>query len=52
MYYMSLKIFNELAEHIAELAEDKKLFISTLKKYLVDKSYLSLEELFNYRIRM
>jgi hypothetical protein len=33
-YYMSIKIFNELPEHIAELIEDKKRFTSTLKKVL------------------
>jgi hypothetical protein len=47
MYYTSIKIFNELPEHTAELVEDKKHFISTLKKYIVDKSYYSLEEFFN-----
>jgi hypothetical protein len=43
VYYMTIKIFNELPEYIAELVGDKKRFISTLKKYLVDKSYYSLE---------
>jgi hypothetical protein len=47
MYYTSIKIFNELPEHIAELVENKEHFISTLKKYLVDKSYCSLEKFFN-----
>jgi hypothetical protein len=47
MYYTSITIFNELPEHIAELVEDKKRFISTLKKYLVDKSFHSLEKFFN-----
>jgi hypothetical protein len=32
MYYTSIKIFNELPAHIPELVEDKKRFISTLKK--------------------
>jgi hypothetical protein len=44
VYNTSIKIFNELPEHIAELVGNKKCFISTLKKYLVDKSYCSLEE--------
>jgi hypothetical protein len=46
LYYMSIKIFNELPEHIAELVEDKKHFISTLRKYFVDKSYYSIEEFY------
>jgi hypothetical protein len=33
-------------EYIAELVGDKEYFISTLKQYLVNKSYYSLEEFF------
>jgi hypothetical protein len=32
LYYMIVKIFNELPEYFAELVVDKKHFMSTLKK--------------------
>ena len=37
---MSIKIFNELPEYIAELVVDKKCFISTLKKFLVTTTFI------------
>jgi len=39
LYSMFVEIFNELPECVAELVVDKKSFISTLKKYLVNKSF-------------
>jgi hypothetical protein len=42
---MSIKIFNELPEYIAELVVDKKCFMSTLKKCLVNTSVNSLRNL-------
>jgi hypothetical protein len=42
VYYMSVKIFNEIPEYSVESVEDKR-FISTLRKHLVNKSYYSLE---------
>jgi hypothetical protein len=50
VYYISTKIFNELPEYTAEIVGDKKHFISILKKYLVNKSYYSLEEVLNDQI--
>jgi hypothetical protein len=44
---MSIKIFNELPEYIADLVGDEMCFISTSKKYLVNKPYYSLEEFLN-----
>jgi hypothetical protein len=41
---MSIRIFTELSEYTAQLVGDKNRFISTLKKYLVNKSFYSLEE--------
>ena len=44
LYYMIVKIFNELPEYIAELVVNKKRFISTLKKYLVNISFYPIED--------
>jgi hypothetical protein len=44
---MSMQIFNKLSKYNAELAADKKCVKSTLKKYLVNKSFHSLEKLIN-----
>jgi len=44
LYYMIINIFNELPEYVAELVVDKNSFISTLKKYLVNKSFYSIED--------
>jgi len=46
--YMSIKIFNELHEYIAELAVDTKRFIATLKKNVVNRSCHTLEEFISY----
>jgi hypothetical protein len=45
VYYMHTEICNELPQYIAELLLDKKCFTSNLKKYFVNKSSYSLEEL-------
>jgi hypothetical protein len=50
VHYMSLKIFNELPEYIAELVGDKECFISALKMHVVNTSYYSLEEFLNDQI--
>jgi hypothetical protein len=42
---MSIKIFDELPEYIAELVVDKKFFISALKKCLFTTSFYSLRNL-------
>jgi len=47
VYNMSIRIFNKLPEHITNLAGNKKIFVSTLRQYLVSKSLYSLEEFLN-----
>jgi len=42
VYYISIKIFSELPEYVAGLVVNKKCFISTLKKYLVNTSFYLL----------
>jgi hypothetical protein len=47
MCCMSMKILNELPEYIAKLVMDMKHFTSTLKKYLANNFFHSLEEFVN-----
>jgi len=47
VYNMSIRIFNKLPEHVTNLAGNKKMFISTLRQYLVSKSLYFLEEFLN-----
>jgi len=47
VYYMSIRVFTKLPDCIAKLVENKKSFISTLRQYLVSKSFYSLEEFLN-----
>jgi len=47
VYYMSIRIFNKLPDCIARLAENKRSFLSTLRQYLVIKSFYTLEEFFD-----
>ena len=47
VYYMSIRIFNKLPDCIARLVENERSFISTLRQYLVSKSFYSLQEYFD-----
>jgi len=44
---MSIRIFHKLPDCIARVVENKRSFISTLRQYLVNKSYYSIEEFFD-----
>jgi hypothetical protein len=46
-YYTSVKVFNKLPKFIADLVLDKKRFIVSLEKYLIKKSFYSVEEFLN-----
>jgi hypothetical protein len=46
-YYTSIKVFNKLPKFIADLVLDKKHFIPSLEKYLIKKSFCSVEEFLN-----
>jgi hypothetical protein len=46
-YYTSIKAFNKLPKFIADLVLDKKHFIVSLEKYLIKKSFYSVEEFLN-----
>jgi abortive infection bacteriophage resistance protein len=48
VYNMSIRILNKLPEYIANLIGNKRIFIATLRQYLVKKkSFYSLEEFLN-----
>ena len=47
VYNMGIRIFKKLPEHIPNLARNKKIFITTLRQYLVSKSLYSLDEFLN-----
>jgi len=47
VYNMSIRVFNKLPEHVTNLAGNKKIFISTLRQYLVRKALCSLDEFLN-----
>jgi hypothetical protein len=47
VYYMSIKIFIKLPDHIRDSIGNKRNFISKLKQYLVNKSLYSLDEFMN-----
>jgi len=47
VYYMSIKIFNKLPDHITDSIENKRSFISRINQYLVNKCLYSLAEFKN-----
>jgi hypothetical protein len=47
VYFMSIKVFNKLPGFVADIVSDKTRFILTLKKYLIEKSFYSLEDFIN-----
>jgi hypothetical protein len=44
---MGIKIFSKLPGFIADIISEKKRFILILKKYLIEKSFYSLEDFIN-----
>jgi hypothetical protein len=46
-YFTSIKVFNKLPKFITDLVLDKKSFIVWLEKYLIKKSFYSVEEFLN-----
>jgi hypothetical protein len=47
VFFMSIKVFIKLPGFIADIVSDKKRFILTLRKYLIEKSFYSLEDIIN-----
>ena len=48
-YFTSIKVFNHLLEHIKILSNDMECFKSTLKRFLYQHSFCSIEEYFEYK---
>jgi len=48
VYYASIKIFNPLPASIAELAKDKKHFVSALKRFLIVELIYSSNKYLKY----
>jgi hypothetical protein len=52
VYYASIKIFNKLPVHTAQLVTDKKRFIIVLKGFLITEAFYSINEFFDYQDEM
>ena len=46
-YYTGIKIFNYLPAHIENVANETQVFKKTLKRFLLDNSFYSIDEYFN-----
>jgi len=46
-YYTGIKIFNYLPTHIKNAANEMQVFKKTLKGFLLDNSFYSIDEYFN-----
>jgi hypothetical protein len=49
VYYSGIKIVNNLAHNIKDLASDMKMFWNALKKFLLTNSFYNSHEYFNYQ---
>jgi hypothetical protein len=49
---MSTKDINKLLGFIADIVSDRRPFILTLKKYLIEKSFYSIEDLLMINIHV
>jgi hypothetical protein len=48
VYYKSIKISNILPKRIANLVEDKKQSVQSLRSILIEQSFNSIDEFLNY----
>ena len=46
-YYTAIKIFNYLRTHIKNVSNEIQVFKMTLKRFLLDNSFYSIDEYFN-----
>jgi hypothetical protein len=49
VYYSGIKIFNNLPHNIKDLANEIKLFLNALKRFLLSNSFYNSEEYFDYQ---
>ena len=46
-YYTGIKIFNHLPTHIKNVANEIQIFKKTLKRFILDNPFYSIDEYFN-----
>ena len=49
VYHAGIRIFNHLPTSIKSIVNDTKEFKRTLKRFLLDNSFYSMDEFFNYK---
>jgi hypothetical protein len=49
VHYAGTRIFNHLPTSIKSIVNETKDFIKTLKRFLLDNSFYSMDEFFNYK---
>jgi hypothetical protein len=49
VYYAGIRIFNHLPTSIKRIADDTKVFKKILKRFLLDNSFYSMDEFFNFK---
>jgi hypothetical protein len=49
LYYVGIRVFNHLQTSIKSIANETKVFKKTLKRFLLDNSFSSVDEFFNFK---
>jgi hypothetical protein len=49
VHYAGVRVFNHLPTHIKSIANETKVFKKTLKRFLLENSFYSMDEFFNYK---
>jgi hypothetical protein len=49
VYYAGIRVFNDLPTSIKRIAADIKVFKKTLKRFVLDNSFYSMDEFFNFK---
>jgi hypothetical protein len=49
LHYAGVRVFNHLPTRIKSISNETKLFKMTLKKFLLENSFYSMDEFFNFK---
>jgi hypothetical protein len=49
VHYAGVRVFNHLPAHIKSIANETKVFKKTLKRFLLENSFCSMDEFFNFK---
>jgi hypothetical protein len=49
VHYAGVRVFNNLPPSIKSIANETKVFKKTLKRFLLDNSFYSMDEFFNFK---